>query len=554
MAFLQKIKQIRYIDASGKRVSSKTKGAKRIVEQSAKWYGIYKLDGVTQKVPLAKDKDAAKTMLSDLVKRAERREAGLLDPYEEFRKLPLCKHVEDFEAVLIAKGNTKAYSQKTANRCKLLFEGIRATKLNDLRSHDAEQWLAKQREAGLSRTTANYYATAIKGFGNWLVRDKRAPSNPFAHLGKVQVLEATFERRTLSTEEAAKLIAATERSTTTFRGLNGPARAMLYRVALGSGFRAAELASLSLNSLNLNGEAPAIHLAAKSSKRRKADLQPITRELADALQAFAGVVRSSYAPIGYARGKAKKTPERPVVAFPGNRATKSPTDAANAGDAKLWPGTWCVKAAAMIRGDAEAAGIELEGGDGVLDFHSLRHSFVSNLAKAGVHPRTAQELARHSDIKLTMARYTHLELRDLSSALEGLPKLPTVEVEAVRATGTEDAKPSPTRKPTYLERKGLVPLQNASMVVSLVALNSGKPRQPKGTVVQCADRRPGLGESEDNQRKAIRENALGADCPLLPKEEKEEAPVGVEPTMRDLQSLALATWPRRHEPRNLGNS
>jgi hypothetical protein len=26
-----------------------------------------------------------------------------------------------------------------------------------------------------------------------------------------------------------------------------------------------------------------------------------------------------------------------------------------------------------------------------------------------------------------------------------------------------------------------------------------------------------------------------------------EAPVGVEPTMTDLQSVALATWPRRHE-------
>ena len=32
----------------------------------------------------------------------------------------------------------------------------------------------------------------------------------------------------------------------------------------------------------------------------------------------------------------------------------------------------------------------------VADFHSLRHTFISNLARAGVHPKLAQSLARHS--------------------------------------------------------------------------------------------------------------------------------------------------------------
>src|SRR5690606_33674357 len=34
-------------------------------------------------------------------------------------------------------------------------------------------------------------------------------------------------------------------------------------------------------------------------------------------------------------------------------------------------------------------------------------------------------------------------------------------------------------------------------------------------------------------------------CESGRREEKEEAPVGVEPTISDLQSDALATWPRR---------
>ena len=41
------------------------------------------------------------------------------------------------------------------------------------------------------------------------------------------------------------------------------------------------------------------------------------------------------------------------------------------------------------------------------DLHANRHTFITNLARAGVSPKTAQTLARHSDIRLTMNVYTH---------------------------------------------------------------------------------------------------------------------------------------------------
>ncbi len=46
----------------------------------------------------------------------------------------------------------------------------------------------------------------------------------------------------------------------------------------------------------------------------------------------------------------------------------------------------------------------------VIDFHALRHTFITNLARGGVHPKTAQSLARHSTITLTMDRYSHTVL------------------------------------------------------------------------------------------------------------------------------------------------
>ena len=55
------------------------------------------------------------------------------------------------------------------------------------------------------------------------------------------------------------------------------------------------------------------------------------------------------------------------------------------------------------------------------DFHSLRHTTGSLLAASGVHPKIAQSLMRHSDINLTMARYTHIFRGQESQAVESLP-------------------------------------------------------------------------------------------------------------------------------------
>ena len=50
-----------------------------------------------------------------------------------------------------------------------------------------------------------------------------------------------------------------------------------------------------------------------------------------------------------------------------------------------------------------------------------QHTIITNLERAGVSPRTAQTLARHSDIRLTMGIYTHIELGDQAAAIEALP-------------------------------------------------------------------------------------------------------------------------------------
>ena len=72
-----------------------------------------------------------------------------------------------------------------------------------------------------------------------------------------------------------------------------------------------------------------------------------------------------------------------------------------------------------------------------VDFHALRHTFITGLVTGGVNPKVAQTLARHSVITLTMDRYTHLYAGDLASALNMLPDLSAPIRKVTVATGTD---------------------------------------------------------------------------------------------------------------------
>ena len=58
------------------------------------------------------------------------------------------------------------------------------------------------------------------------------------------------------------------------------------------------------------------------------------------------------------------------------------------------------------------------------DFHSNRHLFITSLERAGISPKMAQTLARHSDIRLTLGIYTHVGVHDQTAAIGSLPAPP----------------------------------------------------------------------------------------------------------------------------------
>ena len=59
--------------------------------------------------------------------------------------------------------------------------------------------------------------------------------------------------------------------------------------------------------------------------------------------------------------------------------------------------------------------------------HVCRHTYCSNMAKAGMNPKTLQYLMGHSDIGVTMNTYTHLGLEDAKDEMIRTRKIPMTE-------------------------------------------------------------------------------------------------------------------------------
>lgn len=66
--------------------------------------------------------------------------------------------------------------------------------------------------------------------------------------------------------------------------------------------------------------------------------------------------------------------------------------------------------------------------------HVCRHTYCSNMARAGMNPKTLQYLMGHSDISVTMNTYTHLGLDDAKDEMIRLQELEDARKEVEKTT------------------------------------------------------------------------------------------------------------------------
>ena len=70
--------------------------------------------------------------------------------------------------------------------------------------------------------------------------------------------------------------------------------------------------------------------------------------------------------------------------------------------------------------------------------HICRHTYCSNMAKAGMNPKTLQYLMGHSDITVTLDTYTHLGLEDAAEEMKRLEEVERARLEKEKLNRNRD--------------------------------------------------------------------------------------------------------------------
>jgi len=451
-------------------------GQPRVIIESATYTAKYRdSQGVIHKEATGcKDKSAAQAVLARIQRRVELTRAGLLSHAEDAARkhtdTPLTKHIDEFEAHLIAKGDTAKHAAKTARYLTRMVDACGFAKLRDLDRGAVEQFLSGMARDGDSARVRNGFRVAALSFGNWLVRGRRLFANPFEGMPRAnEQADPRRPRRAFTEKELTALLTAARQRPMQERldrnagdiekiperdrrelELRGLERATAYKLMAFTGLRLNEAASLRIGALILDSDQPHVKLEAAKAKNRKTAHVALRRDVVDDLRAYLAA--------------RLKWQQEASGAWPAPIKLE--------GSALLFAEMPTVR---VLDRDLLAAGLatkeqvnkttirihKVDDNGQSLDMHSLRHTFATMLGRSGVSLQVAQTAMRHSDPKLTATTYTHLGLIDVQAALDTLPAMPLHEAEPAKEVATVRAGDSDSLVPLLVPTSRKTP-QNLS--------------------------------------------------------------------------------------------
>ncbi len=305
------------------------------------WRLKYRLrpeDGKITDVSLGtSDKQSAEKKRSEKLRELEHERVGIIPPKatRDAAQRKLVEHLGDFLSDMRRRGKSEKYLANLDFRVGQLITDCTWNYAKDVTADSFQFWLRQHRE--LKDKTANDYLEAARCFFNWLVRLGRVGSNPLLSVERAKTKEGNADEiRALSDHEMLRLLAVAGE------------RKAVYLMAVHMGLRRAGLAALKWGDVHLDAVTPFVKVRASTTKNGKpADIRLLS-ELAVALGELNG----------------KKTHGEELV-FKG------------------------IPRIERFYRDLKKAGIPRRDGFGrKAVFHSLRHTFGTNLAR-GVEWRYA---------------------------------------------------------------------------------------------------------------------------------------------------------------------
>jgi integrase len=317
------------------------------------------------------DKQVAQQKLNKLIQELEHESAGLIPAKAErdAAQSPLLNLISEYVNELTVLGRSEDHLRHVNTRLRRLVRECAWTRLADVTPSTFQTW--RKAQSAKAPKTLNEYLAVLSAFWTWLRKQGRATVNPFELVERADTRgKERIQRRALSDEEAARLLQVA-----------GENR-LAYMLPLYAGLRRNEVKTLRWSCLVLGESGGLLSIHAAVNKNRKEQALPLHPELVKSLHE-----------------------EKPA-----NNKTN---------DLVLPNGVPKMK---EVRQDLKKADIPfLDERGRRVDYHALRTTFVTRLSINKVHPRLAMELARHSDLKLTMKNYTDAGQLPLREVIESLP-------------------------------------------------------------------------------------------------------------------------------------
>ncbi len=331
-----------------------------------------------------RNKEVADSKARELVRETEMEIQGLRAPriQRDVALTPLVELLNEWLQNGLSPEVTPKHRSYSEMRPTRVFEACDWKYLRDITPGGFESWRAAQRRAGVKPKTLNEYLAHIRTFLNWLEEREMIGLNPLRSVKKLKVVREELQRA-FTLEELERLVETVP-----------PYRACLYTIAAYTGLRRTELASLEWGRVVLDHDKRRINLSAAKTKNRKGGFLPIHPTAVEAFDHLREVAPQ----------------DNNLVFFQG------------------------VTRMERFKKDLDDAGIpQIDSIGRKLEFHSLRRTLATFLNCAGVPPRVAMELMRHSDMKLTLRDYTDQSQLPLVAALNEIPSLKSSPISSLKS-------------------------------------------------------------------------------------------------------------------------
>ena len=336
----------------------------------------------------------------------------LLDSLRAQSGKPLLEHIDNWKKSLIASDCTEKHIKAVVPRVERIIKECSFKSFSDIDPVKVENYLVRLRDIGtaitvkvtkkktktkivkISKATYNYYIRAIKQFTKWLLDTGKAYKDPLKPLKTINITKSDQKRqaRILTIAEVRKLIQTTL-GAGDYRGISAKERVLIYIIANETGLRANEIRTLVKSDFDFDNQT--LTVRDNNAKNRKTAILPLKKSTAQRLK--------EYLSFAMPKSLAFNVPAQPHL---------------------------------MIKYDLEKAGIKYKTDEGTAYFHAQRHNFATALDITAKTTKTAQNLMRHSDPRLTLNVYTHGVAEHERAAIEALPDL-LEPVKKVK-TGTSD--------------------------------------------------------------------------------------------------------------------